>query len=774
MKYKVLRSAYTQRWYPICRWDWLYGRGYGWLGNDCFWYPGFDKWGHGRPFPWWYGQSHAQPEIVAEQEVKIGADGTVSVEIDTAIAKAIHGDQDHRYEITAEVVDQSRRTIVGSGAVLVARKPFDVVVWSNRGYLRAGDAFSAFGTARTLNDKPVTGAAKLTLFKVDYNAEGVPTEKDVQSWDVKIGENGEIEQQITAAEPGQYRLSLKVADPANHTIEGGQVLTVLGEQAADNDFRFNNVEISSEKQEYAAGEQAKLLIATDRADSTVLLFARPVFGVYKRPTFVKMNGKTTVEEIAVGVGDMPNFFMEVLTIADGRVYTETKEIFVPPAKKVVNVEVKPSAETYTPGQEGQVVVKVTDASGEPFVGSTVVTMYDKSLEYVSGGSNVAGIAEFFWKWRRSHSPQTESNDLRSSYNVTRSGETAMGDLGAFGHLLGLDHAGAKGQNGVEISNTAGLQSGGMGGGGSRLYARARSGELRKKGMADGAPMAAAAPMAKDGMMESDKLMASESLALGDEAGEAAPESPAMIQPTIRKNFADAVLWVAAIATDKDGTATIPFKSPENLTTWKIKAWTMGAGTQVGQSDAEIVTRKNLLVRMQAPRFFTQTDEVVLSANVHNYLDKAKLVEVKLELDGKVLTALGDTATKVEIPAGGEHRVDWKVKVAEEGQAVVRMLALTDQESDAVESSFPAYIHGMLKTESWSGLVKREDASGAVTVRVPNERRVEQTRLEIRYSPTLAGAMVDALPYLANYPYGCTEQTLIVFCRRSSCKKRSST
>jgi uncharacterized protein YfaS (alpha-2-macroglobulin family) len=32
-------------------------------------------------------------------------------------------------------------------------------------------------------------------------------------------------------------------------------------------------------------------------------------------------------------------------------------------------------------------------------------------------------------------------------------------------------------------------------------------------------------------------------------------------------------------------------------------------------------------------------------------------------------------------------------------------------------------------------------------------------LEVRYSPTLAGAMVDALPYLVEYPNGCTEQTL---------------
>jgi uncharacterized protein YfaS (alpha-2-macroglobulin family) len=47
----------------------------------------------------------------------------------------------------------------------------------------------------------------------------------------------------------------------------------------------------------------------------------------------------------------------------------------------------------------------------------------------------------------------------------------------------------------------------------------------------------------------------------------------------------------------------------------------------------------------------------------------------------------------------------------------------------------------------------------VTINVPAERRVEQSLLEIRYSPSLAMAMVDALPYLADYPYGCTEQTL---------------
>ena len=47
----------------------------------------------------------------------------------------------------------------------------------------------------------------------------------------------------------------------------------------------------------------------------------------------------------------------------------------------------------------------------------------------------------------------------------------------------------------------------------------------------------------------------------------------------------------------------------------------------------------------------------------------------------------------------------------------------------------------------------------VELDVPEQRRPELTRLEVQFAPTLVGAMLDALPYTLNYPYGCTEQTL---------------
>jgi uncharacterized protein YfaS (alpha-2-macroglobulin family) len=228
---------------------------------------------------------------------------------------------------------------------------------------------------------------------------------------------------------------------------------------------------------------------------------------------------------------------------------------------------------------------------------------------------------------------------------------------------------------------------------------------------------------------------------------------------VRTQFADTAFWAGRVQTDADGVAAVSLKMPENLTTWKVRAWSMAGGTRVGQGDAEVLTTKNLLVRMEAPRFFVEKDEVVLSAIVHNRLPETKPVRVLLELEGKSLARIDDPSRSVEIASGGEQRVEWRVRAVEHGEAIVRIKALTDAESDAVEMHFPVRVHGMLKTESYAGSIRPDRDRASFQVTVPAQRRVNDTRLEIRYSPTLAGAMVDALPYLAAYPHETTDCTL---------------
>ncbi|MFI4875404.1 MAG: MG2 domain-containing protein, partial [Blastopirellula sp. JB062] len=309
VKYKIMRSDHRQDWYPIAPWDWFYGGGYWWFAYDYAWYPGFSKWvGCTRPYPAWHPFPHNPPELVAEQEVEIGPDGTVKVEIDTALAQAIHADKDHKYSITAEVRDQSRRTIVGSGDVLVARRPFKVFTWLDRGYYQVGDTVQANLKAQTLDGKPVAGEAEIVLYKITYDEDRKPIETEVQSWQEKVGEEGLAHLQIKASAAGQYRLSATVADDQGHAIEGAFVFTIIGEGFDGSQYRFNHLELIPDKKEYQPGDIVKLQINADRPGTTVLLFLRPSNGVYLPPQRLSLTGKSTVVDVAVVKKDMPNFF----------------------------------------------------------------------------------------------------------------------------------------------------------------------------------------------------------------------------------------------------------------------------------------------------------------------------------------------------------------------------------------------------------------------------------------------------------------------------------
>ena len=72
---------------------------------------------------------------------------------------------------------------------------------------------------------------------------------------------------------------------------------------------------------------------------------------------------------------------------------------------------------------------------------------------------------------------------------------------------------------------------------------------------------------------------------------------------------------------------------------------------------------------------------------------------------------------------------------------------------------PVFAHGLQKELTRSG----KAMAGDVTVRINLPARAPgSTRMEVRVTPSLALTMLDALPYLADYPYGCTEQTMSRF------------
>jgi len=264
------------------------------------------------------------------------------------------------------------------------------------------------------------------------------------------------------------------------------------------------------------------------------------------------------------------------------------------------------------------------------------------------------------------------------------------------------------------------------------------------GFAEDAVMLAAPAMEKDRKAEGKKSKDG--------------EGQAYVQPVVRAYFPDTAFWGPQLVTDAAGEAVVNFDIPDSLTTWRATARAVTKDTEVGAAVDKVIARKDLLVRLETPRSLTQWDDVVISGVVHNYLPSDQRVKVELEA-GPEVKVKGERVRYVPVPANGEARVDWPCFVDGVGGVKFTVKALTTVESDAMELTIPILPHGL---EYAVAAARMESGSFEEKVTVPAEAVAGATVLEISLAPSLAGTMLDALDYLAGYPYGCVEQTMSRF------------
>ena len=281
---------------------------------------------------------------------------------------------------------------------------------------------------------------------------------------------------------------------------------------------------------------------------------------------------------------MPNMFVEALTISGGKVHDEAREIAIPPESRIAQIQVEPSQTIYKPGEKARIKLKLTGPDGKPFLGSTVVAVYDKAVEYISGGSNVPEIKAFFWSWKTHHQPQTESSLNRWFHNLIE----AERNRHARSRCLRC-----RCRRGIgRLKAMAEME-------GSKRGSKAKHGGAWHSGMACSAQVEAAAMAA---MAAARCTLSQADLSRRETAGPTrqrcryVTSSPAHRPHQLRRHR----VLGRGLVTAADGTALVDFALPDSLTTWKIKSWTLGPGTKVGQAESEIITSKDLLVRLQAP------------------------------------------------------------------------------------------------------------------------------------------------------------------------------
>lgn len=228
-------------------------------------------------------------------------------------------------------------------------------------------------------------------------------------------------------------------------------------------------------------------------------------------------------------------------------------------------------------------------------------------------------------------------------------------------------------------------------------------------------------------------------------------------PRVRKLFDDTALWLASVKTDANGKAEAKLQFPDSITAWRATARGVTRNTHVGSAVNRVITRKDLILRLATPRFFTEGDEVVVSAIVNNYLEGEKKVRISLEATG--LEPMDGTTREGVAPPKVETPFLFRLKAKGGELATLTAKAITDEESDALEISLPIEPYGVKITNAHSGVITN---SGTADQTIAFPANTAGHAMEIRAMPSMAGAIFGALEYLTSYPYGCTEQTLSSF------------
>ena len=715
----VRRTPRRITWYPSCEWSWLYEYGSNWYFYDADWYCGLGNlWICRRNCHRWYGSSPAPETVVTMKNVPLDENGEVKVLWDTSLVRKLYGDDDQEYSIYVSVTDNSHRTIDATGSVIVRAEPFRVFAWTDKPHYRVGDKVSVFHHFDGLREDDVK---EVRYWISDLRYEGIGKKENVSENVSKV---------FSASKPGQYRVSVEVTDIKGRVCEGSRIILVRGEGDDGRNYKYSSLELIPDKETYSPGDTVKLTVNADYPDSTVFYKVRN-----GKTQLLRLKGKTGEISIPVVESDKPNFFVEAWTFSQAKYHREVREIMVPPVDKIgkATVEIDGGLEVVKPGETVSATVRIFDEKGKPTDASAVMSVYDKAIDLIAGGSNVKSLKEAFWLDRLDLPHSFLDTVVDGFYLMYLSGDNYFKPLGLWGEYgIGFSRAETKGGSKLKRSRSAAPQA---------------EPAMECDAAVACAPMACLSPVSSENG--------------GAKAG------------GVRKDFADTAYWNAALeATGTQGVYRVKFKMPEDITTWNIKLWSIGIDGRVAEVATELITKKDLMLRMITPRFFTEKDEVVISANLHNYCDKARQVTASIDLKGVEIK--GDTSSKtVSINAGGEARVDWRIKVLSSGKLTARMRVADAELSDGVEKSFDVVSHAVEKTESrfkiLSSLEKLDcrvyEGDEALEMykklgfNLPDKNEAKDLRAVVEVSDTLAGAIDKSLDYLKYYEYECNEQTM---------------
>jgi hypothetical protein len=652
---------------------------------------------------------------------KTGSDGTAELEVPAEPDAAM----DLQVSAQVFVTDASRREVHGTGTARLSRSAFFVDVRSDRYLYRPGEKVTLRLRAEDANGRPAGPEVLVRLLRVTDGAIGA-----------KIAEvrtrlaDGKGLAQLDADALGPVRVQVAdVAAPDTVVATTDLWLTSDSKPIPPPGPGF---QLLTDKAPLKAGEVLRALVVSPQPGGHVWLTIEHDLVVSSR--VIEMNGRTKYVELPLSAELTPNAWVHAWRFENGDALQQQRPVRVKGSDTDLEVKVTFDRAVSEPGSTVPVSVRVS--KGPPGPIETALSIVDEALFAIE--PERSDFQSFFGRQPRQQLVRTNTTTNWRGY---------------------LDRPKPQPSNG-QTSPPLGAN---------------KAPSPTKSVSGPGAPASeeavAAAPaplMLADRESERKSVSAEKpkrSMAKDEADDAAAPQEPLV---KTRTDFGSSAGWFPALSGTLSGPTVQPVKVTDSLTSWKATATVVTTGPHLGRGAGSMRTAMPLMVRLQTPRFLIEGDEVVLSGVIESHLPKAATVDVTMTAPG--LTAL--TPTKKSLPVTPEQvvRFDARFKVGALGDQTIRVQVKSGAAADAMELTIPALVHGSAQRQFFAG---RLTDSFSFDVELPQKRKAGLTRLELQLSPSLLAVMLDGLPYLAAYPYGCVEQTLSRFVPSVIARKAAS-
>ncbi|MBN1634473.1 MAG: carboxypeptidase regulatory-like domain-containing protein [Ignavibacteria bacterium] len=713
---------------------------------------------------------------------------------------------DFRYIVQARVTDKSRREISGIKTVYVTRGGFYMNIKANKYFYTPEEKVNIKINAQDFFDKPTETNLKVEIYKTKWYKWTDREQKDlIKVLEGKTNKEGKANLEFFIDKEnsdGYYEMKAIARDERGNEITSTAGFYVYtGEKWWWGYYGTGGTQIMLDKDSYKKGDTCKVFIAT--SDSNVnLLFSAKTDNILYYKTVMVPERNAYVEFI---LDDKFNttFNITASYVKDMQINTATENIKIIPEEKFLTVELTPSKNIYKPKEEGEYTIRVVDFYGNPVSNAEVsLGVVDESI-YAIKEDKTKDIRKFFYS---ANYPiiGTSFNYVSTNYgysrlitiferfNIKSAKESELGTINGVLYskgnkpianavivVDGIYYACTTGPDGeFEFKLPEGKYSVSVYTGKEeiedvmeikirkgetktiKLYTDEELNEIYNREMLDGMgedegiEEQTLAPRSEIAKEETGKKLYKNGKGKDDDEGK-------LVEPELRSDFKDAIIWMPYVTTDANGYAKVNVKYPDNLTEWRITARVITEDTRVGQVTGRVITRKDLLVRMETPRFLQSEDELVISTIVHNYLSTEKYTKVSFKSEGVEL--VGNNQVELNLKPNTDERIDWKIKVNNPtGEAKLYCEALTNEESDAVEIKVPIQPKGLEMFQNNITDITDEFKTESETINIPKYADLRTVNLKFTASSSIASALLTSLDDLAGYPYGCVEQTMSRF------------